>query len=124
MICAWHGCADADPRDLVLVPNATAGLSAVLQAAPKLLQPGQRILKLSQGYGSVSKMLRLTGFPVDEVAVPFPVTAEQLLSLVDAAITPQTRLAVFDAVTSNSALALPLQQLVERFNKRYNMPGA
>lgn len=38
---------------------------------------------------------------------------EDIVSLVSSALPPNTKLAVFDAVTSNTALVLPVQQLVQ-----------
>ena len=46
----------ADARDLVLVPNATTGLNAVIQSVP--LQKGDEVLMFDCTYASVKKMAR------------------------------------------------------------------
>jgi hypothetical protein len=45
------------------------------------------------------------------------------VSLVSDSLPPNTKLAVFDAVTSNTALVLPVQQLVQLCRDRYALVG-
>jgi selenocysteine lyase/cysteine desulfurase len=44
--------------------------------------------------------------------------ADEILQLVAASMPPNTKLAVFDAVTSNTAVVLPIKQLVQLCHDR------
>ena len=104
----------ASPGDVVFGPNATTLLNAVIFSAP--LAPGDVVYSLSVGYGSVKKMLKLAagaaGASWVEADVRFPVTTPaDLVELVRCTLPAATKLAVFDAVTSNTALAMPAAEL-------------
>lgn len=110
----------ARPQDCVLTANATAALSAVILGLP--LRPGDGLFSLSIGYGSVKTMLRAaaerSGARHTELTVRFPLTTESLLAAVRDALPEDTKLAVFDAVTSNTALTLPVAQLARIVRER------
>ena len=103
----------AAPTDVVFTQNATSALCAVIASVP--LSPGDAVFSLSIGYGSVKTMLRLRAAEAQaehvEAEVRFPASAEDVVKLVESALPANTRLAVFDAVTSNTAFALPVAQL-------------
>ena len=91
----------ADGSDLAFVENATVGCNAVLRSVA--LAPGDEILVLNHGYGAV----------VREVPLPFPCpTDDDVVASVAAALTPRTRIAVLDHITSASALVLPIGRMV------------
>jgi isopenicillin-N epimerase len=101
-------------EDLVFVENATSGCNAVLRSLT--FAPGDEILVLDHGYGAVVKAARhaaaRAGARVVEAAIPFPGTDDdRVVASVTAALTPCTRLAVLDHVTSASALVLPLARM-------------
>jgi isopenicillin-N epimerase len=105
--------------DLVFVDNATVGCNAVLRSLD--FSPGDDILVLSHGYGAVIKAARYvasrTGARLVEAKVPFPRPDEDaLVAAVASAITPRTRLAVLDHITSGSALVLPMARLTAACN--------
>jgi isopenicillin-N epimerase len=105
----------ADSQDLVFVENATVGCNAVLRALD--LAPGDEIMLLDHGYNAVRNAARHIaarhGARVIEAALPFPrPDADSVVAAVAAALTPRTKLAVIDHVTSPSALLLPLPRLV------------
>lgn len=110
---------DASPTDLVLLPNATAGLNAVIRSlVDRVLSPGDEILLLDTAYVSVKKMVRVLcaarGITIREVCVPFPLESEeQAIRVVENALTPRTRLAIFDHITSGAGLVLPVKRLTE-----------
>ena len=117
-VAKWIG-ADS-PEQLVLVSNATAGLNVVIASVVrKTLCAEDEVLLLDVGYGSVRTMVehacRQSGAKpvVLSLADHLPESAlsEELLSRVSAAISPRTRLAIFDDITSNHALSLPVTQL-------------
>jgi isopenicillin-N epimerase len=105
----------ADGKDLAFVENATAGCNAVLRSL--LLAAGDEILVLTHGYGAVRNAVRYVaehaGARVTEAAVPFPrPDADAIVASIASALTPRTKLAVIDHITSGSALVLPLQRIV------------
>ena len=105
----------ADAGDLVFVDNATAGVNAVLRSLP--LVADDEILRLDHAYGAVAKTIefvaRRRGARVRVVDVPYPTfDAEVLIDRVSDALSPQTRVAVLDHITSESAIVLPIAELV------------
>ncbi|MBW4089580.1 MAG: aminotransferase class V-fold PLP-dependent enzyme [Proteobacteria bacterium] len=102
-------------EDVVFIANATEGCNAVLRAFD--LAPGDEILVLDHGYGAVRNTVRHVaagaGARVIEAAVPFPrPEPAALVAAVTAALTPRTRLAVLDHITSPSAIVLPLAEII------------
>ena len=100
--------------DIALIENATSGCNAVLHSLP--LQQGDEVLILSHVYGAVRNIVRhvadRAGACVVEAPLPFPgTTAEGILSALAAALSPRTRLAVLDHITSPSALVLPVARM-------------
>jgi isopenicillin-N epimerase len=105
----------ANGRDIVFVENATTGCNAVLRNFS--LRAGDDVLLLSHAYGAVRNTVRFvvekTGARIVEAAIPFPgPTEDSLVDAVAAALTPGTRLAVIDHITSGSAVVLPVQRIV------------
>ncbi|PPQ35596.1 aminotransferase class V-fold PLP-dependent enzyme [Rhodopila globiformis] len=101
--------------DIAFVDNATTGCNAVLRSLA--LRPGDEVLILSHAYGAIRNTVRFVtdrvGARIAEAAVPFPQPAEDALTAaVAAAITPRTRVAVIDHVTSGSAIVLPAARIV------------
>ena len=99
------------PDDLVFVDNASSGVNAVLRAVE--LEPGDEILLTDHAYGGVARaaafIARQRGATVATVALPFPPRdPDDYVRAVAAAITPRTRLAVLDHVSSETALVMPL----------------
>jgi isopenicillin-N epimerase len=105
----------ADGRDIVFLDNATTGCNAVLRAIA--LNPDDEVLILSHAYrairNAVRHVTRQAGARITVARVIFPdPTEDALLAAVINAITPRTRLAVIDHVTSGSALVLPVARIV------------
>jgi isopenicillin-N epimerase len=105
----------ADGGDIAFVDNATTGCNAVLRSLR--LAAGDEIVVLSHGYGAVRNTVRFVaeraGARVVEAEVPFPQPREDaIVANVAGALTPRTRLAVVDHITSGSALVLPLARIV------------
>ena len=109
--------------DLVFVDNASTGINAVLRSIA--LQPGDEIVVLDQAYGAVIKaaefVARGAGARVVVAATPFPVQGDPIEAYVDAverALTPRTRLAILDHISSNTALTLPVAAMTARCKAR------
>ena len=109
--------------DLVFVDNASTGINAVLRSIA--LRPGDEIVVLDQAYGAVVKAARYvaqgTGAKVVVVPTPFPVQGDPTPACVDAverALTPRTRLAILDHISSQTALILPVAEMTARCHAR------
>lgn len=108
-------------EDVAFVANATTGCNAVLRSLR--LGAGDEILVLSHVYGAVRNTVRFVaerqGARMVEAVLPFPRADEEALAAaVVAAITPRTRIAVIDHITSSSALVLPLPSILAACHAR------
>lgn len=115
------GFVGAEAEDLVFVPNATAGVNTVVRSLD--WQPGDELLTTDHSYNACANALKYmaerTGARVVVAKVPFPFqTAAQLMDPIMSAVTPKTRLAMLDHITSPTAVIFPIQQLVERLAER------
>jgi isopenicillin-N epimerase len=107
---------NAVPEDVVFVPNATSGVNAVLRSL--VFAPGDELLMTDHTYGACKNALSFvaerSGATVVTAPVPFPLDApEQVIAAVLAKVTPRTRLALLDHVTSPTGLVFPLAELVD-----------
>lgn len=111
----------AAPEDLVFVPNATAGVNAVLRSLR--FEPGDELLTTNHAYNACLNALRFvaerTGARVVVAAVPFPVpNASAIARAVLEAVTDRTRLALLDHITSPTGLIFPIEELVAELAAR------
>ena len=118
---ALAGFLGADPADLAFVPNATSGVNAVLRSIP--LEAGDEILLTSHTYAACRKTVEFvaarTGARLVVATLPFPcLDAEQIVAGVLGCVSPRTRLALLDHVTSPTALILPIERLVSELRER------
>jgi isopenicillin-N epimerase len=118
---ALAGFVGADGDDLAFVPNATAGVNAVVRSLA--FSPGEELLTTDHAYAACKKTLDYvasrTGARVVVARVPFPLGGEEdVIEPVLAAVTPRTRLAMLDHVTSPTALVFPIERLVAGLSAR------
>ncbi len=111
----------ADPAGVVFVPNATAGVNAVLRSLD--LDQHDELVVTTQEYNAcrnaVDYVATLAGAKVICVDLPFPVeSADAIVERVLAAVTERTRLVLIDHVTSQTALIFPVERLVSELNAR------
>jgi len=104
-----------DPDELAFVSNATAGVNAVLRSLP--LEPGDELLTTSHTYNACRNALAYVaeqaGARVVTAPVPFPLTdGGTIVDAVLAHVTPRTRLALVDHVTSPTGIVFPLERIV------------
>lgn len=107
--------------DLAVVPNATTGVNAVLRWFP--LAAGDEVLLTNHEYNACANILRdaaeRAGAKVVVAEVPFPLRSEgEVVDAVLSRVTARTRLALLDHVTSQSALVLPVAELVAALRER------
>jgi len=111
----------ADPEGIVAVANATAGVNAVLRSLR--FAPGDELLVTDHEYNACRNALEFVaasaGARVVVVRVPFPGTdPDAIVGAIVDAVTPRTRLALFDHVTSPTGLVLPAARLVAELDER------
>ena len=111
----------ADGRDLAFVENATTGCNAVLRSLR--LQPGDEIVVLSHVYGAVRNTVEFvcerSGARIVEARIPFPrPLPDDITAAVAGVLTPRTRIAVMDHITSASALVLPIADIIAACHAR------
>jgi len=111
----------AEADELVFVPNATSGVNAVLRSLR--FEPGDELLVTNHEYNACWNALNFAAGQRDArvvvAEVPFPLRdEEEVVERILARVTPRTRLALFDHVTSQTGLVLPAQCLVRELAAR------
>lgn len=111
----------ADPGGLVFVPNATTAINAALRSWD--LKPGDEVVTTDHAYAACRKTLEFVAARrravVRIASVPFPIAGPgDVLEAILASVTPRTRLALVDHVTSPTALVLPITEIVARLRER------
>jgi isopenicillin-N epimerase len=111
----------ANPENLVFVGNATAGVNAVVRSLA--LKAGDELLTTDHDYNACRNALAeaatRAGAKVVVARVPFPLTDEQqIIDAILAAVTPRTRLAMIDHITSPTALVFPIRKIARLLAER------
>ena len=111
----------AQPEDLVFVRNATQAVNAVLASLP--LAPGDELLTTDHAYAACKNAREFfaerAGARVVVASVPFPIArATQVEEAILGAVTPRTRLALIDHVTSPTGLVFPIEAIVSALRAR------
>ncbi len=105
----------ADADDLVFVPNATTGVNAVLRSLKFTSE--DELLTTDHEYNACRNVLNFvaerTGAQIVVAKVPFPIESpQQVVETVMEKVSPRTRLALLDHVTSQTGLIFPIRELV------------
>lgn len=110
----------ADPEDLALVPNASAGASAVLAALAD--RPGGDIVVTDHGYGAVTmgaeRLARRWGHRVRTARVPLAADPDQAYRAVLAEVDDEVALIVLDQITSATARLMPVERVAAEAARR------
>src|SRR6266513_2669116 len=111
----------ASPGDLAFVPNATAGVNAVLRSLD--LDEHDQLLVTTHEYNASRNALdfvgALNGAKVVAVDVPFPIDSpDTVVERVLEKITDRTRLLLIDHVTSQTALIFPIERIIAELRAR------
>jgi isopenicillin-N epimerase len=103
-------------RRLVFASSATTAVAIALRSLAGSLQAGDEVLITDHAYRACRNQLvriaRSRGARLIDITIKLPFDPDQLVEAVAAAITPRTRLALLDHVTSPTALVLPVERLV------------
>ncbi|MGZ8869151.1 MAG: aminotransferase class V-fold PLP-dependent enzyme, partial [Thermoanaerobaculia bacterium] len=111
----------ADPDGLAFVPNATAGVNAVVRSLD--LDKNEELLVTNHEYNACRNVLDLaaetTGAKVVVVDIPFPIAGpDAIVDAIVARVTDRTRLFLIDHVTSQTAIIMPVERLIDEMNRR------
>jgi isopenicillin-N epimerase len=109
------------PADrLVFLPSSTTGVAIALNSAT--LGPGDDILTTDHAYRACMNQLKrlaaARGATISVVTVPVPFDPDAMIDAVTRALTPRTRLALFDHIISPTAVVLPIAPLIALCNAR------
>lgn len=111
----------ADEAGLAFVPNATAGVNAVLRSLD--LDKFDELLVTNHEYNASRNTLDyvagLAGAKVVVAEIPFPIDSpDVVVERVLEKVTDRTRLLLIDHITSQTALILPVERLVKELASR------
>jgi isopenicillin-N epimerase len=110
----------ADPEGVVVVPNATAGVSTVLRSLR--IRPGDELLTTDHEYNAVLNAIDLAAEDararVVRARIPLPIRhPEEVVEALISAVTPRTRLAIVSHVTSPTGLVFPIETIVRELDR-------
>lgn len=118
----------AESDDIVMVPNVTSGINAILRSL--VFSFGQRILHLSTAYASMASLIDyLVDFsqvPISKLVlnVTYPMTNSQFLKILttflDQNQDPERpiRVAIIDHITSVPAVVIPIDKVIPLLKQR------
>ena len=112
---------NADPDDLVYIPNATHGINIVARSLE--LKPGDEILTTDHEYGACDYTwefnCRRAGAQYIHQPIPLPVqTEEEIVEQVWQGVTARTRVIYLSHITSSTALRIPVADICRRARER------
>jgi isopenicillin-N epimerase len=103
------------PEDLVFVPSVTTGTNAVLRSVP--LGRGDEIVISDLAYGAVTlaadAIARERGATLRTIELPHQARSrDAIVQAFASALTPRTRLVIVDHITAQTALVMPVAEIV------------
>ncbi|MCS6991169.1 MAG: aminotransferase class V-fold PLP-dependent enzyme [Chitinophagales bacterium] len=106
----------AAASDVLLVPNTTYALNIVLHSLT--FEPGDELLTTTHAYGAclhaLQRKAQQCGARLVMADVPFPISdPAEVVEAIRRALSPRTRLAVIDHISSPTALVFPIKAIVE-----------
>ena len=107
--------------DLALISNATSGVNTILRSLE--FEKGDQILVPDHAYqacrNAIDFVAEKHSLEVITCKIPFPIESkEQVIELLLDSLTPHTRLAMIDTVTSPTGLRMPFEELTHELESR------
>ena len=117
-LAQFLGC---DDEGLAFVTNATAGVNAVLRSLD--LDQHDELLVTNHEYNACRNALEfaatMSGAKVVVADIPFPIASPDIaVERVMEKVTDRTRLLLIDHITSQTALALPIERIIQELSAR------
>ena len=111
----------ANDEDMVFVKNATMGVNTILHSFP--FEPGDEILIHSHAYGACVNTIRWYAerlkIKVNCAEVPFPIAdAGEVTQAYLTALTPRTKLALVDHITSQTGIIYPVKEIISNLQNK------
>jgi isopenicillin-N epimerase len=111
----------ASADDLAFVSNATSAVNAVVRSLE--FAPDDELVITDHGYNACRNVLdecaRRARARVVVAKVPFPIAnPDEVIEAIEAAVSPRTRLVLFDHITSPTAIVFPVEELVHSLEER------
>jgi isopenicillin-N epimerase len=114
---ALGGYLNADPDEVVYVPNVTTALNIAARSLP--LEPGDEILTTDHEYGALERTWTFVSeqrgarLIVQKLPVPLD-DPQEVIEAVWAGVTDRTRVLFLSHITSPTAVILPIKPLIDR----------
>jgi len=111
----------ARAEDLVFVMNTTEGVNAVLASLP--FEPGDELIVTNHGYNACNNAATFwaerRGARTVVADIPVPLAGpDEVVAAVLGAVTPRTRIALIDQVTSPTGIVFPARAIVTALRER------
>jgi len=112
---------NASADDVVFVSNATAAVNTVFRSL--VFHPGDEILITNHIYGACRRLMEFicdrSGAKLVEAYYNFPILSPDLIieAVIDK-VTPRTRIALIDHISSPTAIIHPVERIVEELTRR------
>lgn len=118
---ALGGLINAEPRDLVFLPNATSAVATVTGNID--LRPGDEVVVTNFEYPACINNLRhaceRSGATLIVVELAWnPIDADSVVEAIMGKVSDRTRLAMFSLITSATAVRLPVERLIRELHAR------
>ncbi len=112
----------ADPKDLVLIENATSGINTILRSLIPEINKGDVILISDHVYPAIKittdYICSVTGAEIRIVEIPFPIeNIEAITNSFKNSTDSRVTIAIYDHVTSATGLILPVEELTAFFKE-------
>ncbi len=118
---AMAGFVGCDADDLVFLSNATSAVNTVLRSLN--WKPGDQLLTTNHAYNACANALHYVadryGAEVIVADIPFPMQdPQEAIDAIMSCVTPSTRLALLDHITSPTGMVLPIGAIIQSLHEQ------